>query len=226
MLIRAIYQNNLNKFNFKSIISSLPEVKDYDMDHTDLIRMKMGKVGGQFWSSYVGCNSQYKDALSIFIEQIDVIKRLINMYPNDMTFVTTSEGLEQALKSKKIASLIGIESGHAIDSSLGVLRILYELGARYMTLTHNCNTPWAEASNSELDGIPMRGLTDFGQLVVKEMNRLGMMIDLSHVSSQTMRDVLNVTLSPVIFSHSNSRSVFNHSRNVPDDVLQKLVGKP
>lgn len=130
-----------------------------------------------------------------------------------------------AFAEKKIASLIGVESGHAIDNKLGVLRMLYDLGVRYMTLTHTCNTPWADSSVVE-DGdeeVRSHGLSSFGKSVIREMNTLGMMVDLSHVSTETMHDAIDVSVAPVIFSHSSARAVHNHSRNVPDDVLRKLV---
>eukprot|EP00093_Oithona_nana_P014265 14265.XXX_825187_822227_1 [CDS] Oithona nana genome sequencing. len=225
LAIRELYNNDVTKFDFNSHLSGLPEFQDYNMDHTDLARMRKGQMGGQFWSAYMGCSTQFKDATQLFMEQIDVIKRLVEKYPNDMAFVTTAAGIEEAFATKKIASMIGVESGHAISSSLGVLRSFYELGARYMTLTHSCNTPWADSSVAEdQDGEPPlnNGLSEFGQTVVKEMNRLGIMVDLSHVSANTMRDALQVSRAPVIFSHSSARSVNNVSRNVPDDVLQQV----
>lgn len=224
MAVRDLFKNNLTFLDFDSYLSESEPFQSYSMDHTDLKRLKAGHVGGQFWSAYVGCSSQYKDAVQIFLEQIDIIKRLVANYPNDMQMVVTAQGIEDAFAAKKIASLIGVESGHAIGSSLAVLRMLYELGARYMTLTHSCNTPWADSSVSENDVPPdSNGLSEFGKLVVKEMNRLGMLVDLSHVSKSTMEQAIEVSRAPVIFSHSSARTVNNNSRNVPDEVLTKLA---
>ncbi|XP_031847544.1 dipeptidase 1 isoform X2 [Nomia melanderi] len=184
---------------------------------TDLPRLRKGKVGGQFWAAYVSCESQYKDAVQLTLRQIDVIKNLIDKYPNDLQFVTEANDIEASWRNGKIASMIGVEGGHSIDSSLAVLRLYYELGVRYLTLTHSCNTPWADASPVN-DG-SVRNLTAFGEAVVYEMNRLGMLVDLSHVSHNVMRRVLAITKAPVIFSHSSAFSVCNNYRNVPDDVL-------
>ncbi|KAK3745591.1 hypothetical protein QZH41_016233, partial [Actinostola sp. cb2023] len=173
-----------------------------------------------FWAAYVSCSNQYKNAVRLFLEQIDVIHRLVDKYPNDFVFVTTAQGILDAHKDKKIASLIGIEGGHAIDSSLDTLRMLYDLGGRYMTLTHGCHTPWADSCSPKQ--AEHNGLTDFGKIVIKEMNRLGMFVDISHVSFNTMRDVLDVSTAPVIFSHSSAFALCNVTRNVPDDVLQRM----
>ncbi|XP_076249858.1 dipeptidase 1 [Calliopsis andreniformis] len=188
--------------------------------HTDLPRLRKGKVGGQFWAAYVSCEAQYKDALQLTLRQIDVIKRLVNRYPNELQFVREAKDIEAAWSSGKIASMIGVEGGHSIDSSLAVLRLFHELGVRYLTLTHTCNTPWADASPVN-DGF-VHGLTDFGVKIVHEMNRLGMLVDLSHVSHNVMRRVLEVTKAPVIFSHSSAFSVCRNYRNVPDDVLHSV----
>ncbi|XP_031565381.1 dipeptidase 1-like [Actinia tenebrosa] len=188
--------------------------------HTDIPRLKKGKVGAQFWAAYVSCNNQYKNSVRLFLEQIDVIKRLAVKYPNDFVFATTEQHIRKAFEDKKIASLVGIEGGHAMDSSLDTLRMLYELGGRYMTLTHNCHTPWADSCVPKT--AEHNGLTEFGKIVVKEMNRLGMFVDISHVSAKTMRDVLDVSKAPVIFSHSSAFALCNNSRNVPDDVLKRM----
>jgi len=224
LTIREIFNNDLEGWNFDSDLSQHPKFQDYPMKQTDLQKMKKGRVGGQFWSAYMSCNTQYKDATPLYLEQIDVIRRLADKYSQQMVFVTSATGIEKAFAEKKIASLVGVESGHAISSSLGVLRMFYEAGARYMTLTHSCNTPWADSSESEGGNEPVlnNGLSGFGEMIVKEMNRLGMMVDISHVSSNTMRDALKVTRSPLIFSHSSARNVTNVSRNVPDDVLEKV----
>ncbi|KAF3425039.1 hypothetical protein E2986_13278 [Frieseomelitta varia] len=174
----------------------------------------------QFWAAYVHCKSQFKDAVPLTLRQIDVIKRLVAKYPKDLQFATKAKHIEEAWSNGKIASLIGVEGGHSIDSSLAVLRLYYELGVRYMTLTHMCNTPWADAS--VVDDGSVRNLTKFGQAVVLEMNRLGMLVDLAHVSHNVMRETLAVTKAPIIFSHSSVFSLCRNYRNVPDDVLHMV----
>lgn len=193
--------------------------------HTDLPRLRKGKLGAQFWVAYIRCaDTQYKDAVARTLEQIDVAKRVIAKYPNDLKYVTTADGIMDAFQEKKIASLLVVEGGHSIDSRFAVLRMFYELGVRYMTLTHSCNTPWADASPIDEEEKPqLANLSKWGQDVIREMNRLGMMIDISHVSYGVMRDALSHSLAPVIFSHSSSHTVFQHHRNVQDDVLRELV---
>ena len=191
---------------------------------TDLGRLKTGMVGGQFWAAYMDCKTQYKDAVQTFLEQVDLIHLLVREYPDYLQWADSADGIEEAFLAGKIASLVGVESGHAIGSSLAILRTLYKVGARYLTLTHNCNTPWADSSKAEEGEKPVdnEGLSEFGEKVVLEMNRLGMMVDLAHVSSDTMRDALRISKAPVIFSHSGARAVTNHTRNVPDDVLEMV----
>ncbi|XP_076669175.1 dipeptidase 1 [Andrena cerasifolii] len=217
-----ILNNKLSDFDFKKNLSddSIWGREACRSCFTDLPRLKKGKVGGQFWVAYVSCASQYKDAVQLTMRQIDVIKRLIARYPNDLQFVTEAGHIEAAWRNGKIGSMIGVEGGHSIDSSLAVLRLYYELGVRYLTLTHACNTPWADASPVN-DG-SVHNLTDFGVTIVHEMNRLGMLVDLSHVSHNVMREVLAVTKAPVIFSHSSAFSVCRNYRNVPDDVLHSV----
>jgi membrane dipeptidase len=187
--------------------------------HTDLPRLRAGGVGAQFWSVYVSIELQGGDAVTAVLEQIDVVRRMAARYPADLVLATTADDLEAARASGRIASLMGAEGGHCIDDSLAVLRCLYALGVRYMTLTHNSNTAWADSATDE----PAHGgLTAFGEEVVREMNRLGMLVDLSHVSPDTMRDALRVAQAPVLFSHSSARAVCDHPRNVPDDVLAAL----
>ncbi|XP_030896935.1 dipeptidase 1 isoform X2 [Leptonychotes weddellii] len=189
--------------------------------HTNIPKLKAGFVGGQFWSAYTPCDTQNKDAVKRILEQIDVIHRMCQMYPETFVCVTDSAGIRQAFQQGRIASLVGVEGGHSIDSSLGVLRALYHLGMRYLTLTHSCNTPWADNWLVDKDDkARSQGLSDFGQSVVKEMNRLGVIIDLAHVSEATMRAALNLSKAPVIFSHSSAFSLCPHRRNVPDTVLQ------
>jgi len=187
--------------------------------HTDLARLAKGHVGAQFWSVYVSANLNEQQAVQATLEQIDVTKRLIARNSGKLELVTTANGAQRAMKAGRVASLIGMEGGHSIGSSLAVLRQMYELGARYMTLTHSLNTPWADSAT---DAPKHNGLTPFGKDVVREMNRLGMLVDLSHVSEKTMMDVLDLTSVPVIFSHSGARAVNGHARNVPDSVLARL----
>ncbi|CAF0784089.1 unnamed protein product [Brachionus calyciflorus] len=225
-MIRENFQNRFGKFDLNDFSKIDPfEIQGTDgVIHTDILRLKKGKLGGQFWASYADCNSTGKDAVRLHLEQIDVIKRYIKKYNQVFQYATSSKEIKDAFKRGKIASLIGVESGHAIDSSLAVLRIFYNLGARYMTLTHNCDVPWA--TNNRVDRLPNStdygGLTDFGRKVIQEMNRLGMIVDLSHVSYQTMLDALDESKAPVMFSHSSVYSLCNHVRNVRDDVLLKL----
>ena len=185
--------------------------------HTDIPRLREGGVGAQFWSVYV--RSDLPDAVPSTLEQIDCVRQLIDRYPADLRRALTAADMEAARAEGRIASLMGAEGGHSIAGSLGTLRGLYELGVRYMTLTHNDNVPWADSATDE-PGVG--GLSDFGREVVREMNRLGMLVDLSHVAATTMRDALDATSAPVIFSHSSSRAVCDHPRNIPDDVLERL----
>ncbi|XP_066589777.1 dipeptidase 1-like isoform X2 [Prorops nasuta] len=220
----TILNNNLSAFRFEDDLRNDTKWGRQICTecYTDLPRLSTGKVGAQFWVAYTECKSQYKDSVQLTLRQIDVIKRLIRRYPNHLKLVTSAGDIEPTWKDGKIASMIAVEGGHSLDSSLAVLRLYYELGVRYLTLTHTCNTPWADASPIN-DG-SVYNLTNFGKIVVHEMNRLGMLVDLSHVSHNVMRYVLNVTKAPVIFSHSSAFSVCKHYRNVPDDVL-RLVKK-
>lgn len=184
--------------------------------HTDLQRLGKGHVGAQFWSVYVPANTNEQQAVQQTLEQIDVTKRLVARYPNDLALAANSAELEKATKAGKIAGMMGMEGGQSIGSSLAVLRQMYDLGVRYMTLTHSKNIPWADSAT---DAPALDGLNDFGRQVVREMNRIGMIVDLSHVSEATMKDALEVAKAPVIFSHSGVRAVNPHPRNVPDSVL-------
>ncbi|MFE3143521.1 dipeptidase [Streptomyces scopuliridis] len=187
--------------------------------HTDIPRLRRGGVGGQFWSVYVRSDMAGDDAVSATLEQIDVVGRLLARYPGDLSRALTADDMETARRHGKIASLMGAEGGHSINNSLATLRILHTLGVRYMTLTHNDNLAWADSATDE-PGVG--GLSAFGREVVREMNRTGMLVDLSHVAATTMRDALAATGAPVIFSHSSARAICDHPRNIPDDVLEKL----
>ncbi len=188
--------------------------------HTDLPRMRAGGMGAQFWSVYVPCRLTGDDAVSATLEQVDAARHLTGSYADQLAWATTADEVEAAWASGRMASLMGAEGGHSINCSLGTLRRLHELGVRYMTLTHNANTPWADSAT---DRPAVGGLTEFGREVVREMNRTGMMVDLSHVSADTMRDALEVAEAPVIFSHSSARAVTDSRRNAPDDVLERMA---
>ncbi|MEE4152750.1 MAG: dipeptidase [Erythrobacter sp.] len=211
--------NRINAFDFTNTQGLAPSDPSGQAMHTDLERLAEGRVGAQYWAIYVPATLPEPQAVQMTLEQIDVTKRLIARYPEQMAYAQSADQVENALRDGKIASLMGIEGGHSIGSSLAVLRQMHELGVRYMTLTHSKNTPWADSATDE----PVHdGLTDFGQDVVREMNRLGMVVDLSHVSEATMHDALDVAKAPVIFSHSGARAVNGHARNVPDSVLERL----
>lgn len=188
---------------------------------TDIARLRAGGVGGQFWSVYVPSTLSGGEAVIATHEQIDFVHRLVARYPDDLALAWSGDDVRRAWRDGKIASLLGAEGGHSIGDSLAVLRDFARLGVRYMTLTHNDNTPWADSAT---DAPAHGGLTDFGRDVVREMNACGMLVDLSHVSAETMHDALDVTVSPVIFSHSSCRAQCGHPRNVPDDVLKRLAG--
>ncbi|WP_405561391.1 dipeptidase [Streptomyces sp. NBC_01180] len=187
--------------------------------HTDLHRLRKGGVGAQFWSVYVRSDMAGEDAVSATLEQIDAVDQLLTRYPGDLVRALTADDMEKARSQGRIASLMGAEGGHSINNSLGTLRALHTLGVRYMTLTHNDNIAWADSAT---DVVKARGLTAFGHEVVREMNRTGMLVDLSHVAASTMRDALATSTAPVTFSHSSSRAVCDHPRNIPDDVLALL----
>lgn len=199
------------------------DVERYDLRKrvsgaTDLERLEAGIVGAQFWSVYVPGDPSI-GWVRTQLEQFDIAKRIIARYPHALQFVDSAAGIRAAKRAGRIGSLLGIEGGHVIENSLGLLRMYYELGARYMTLTHNVHTDWADSA-----ALPPRhgGLTPFGEDVVREMNRLGMLVDLSHTSVETMQDALRVSKAPVIFSHSSARAICDVPRNVPDEILRRL----
>jgi len=200
------------------------DVAAYDLrsrtpGHTDFERLAQGGVGAQFWSIYVPGEMRDSGYARVQLEQFDIARRMIARYPNRLAPALSAADIQQAVKRGKIASLLGMEGGHVIENSLGALRTYHALGARYLTLTHNVTLDWADAA---LDSARHGGLTEFGREVVREMNRLGMLVDLSHVSPGTMSDALDVAAAPVIFSHSSARALVDHGRNVPDSILTRL----
>ncbi|MBO0917944.1 dipeptidase [Streptomyces laculatispora] len=210
---------------------ALREQVNYDLDardiatdqsahlHTDIPRLRAGGVGAQFWSVYVRSDMAGDDAVSATLEQIDAVAELLARHPADLRRALTADDMEAARAEGRIASLMGAEGGHSINNSLGTLRALHTLGVRYMTLTHNDNIAWADSAT---DDPGVGGLSPFGHEVVREMNRTGMLVDLSHVAATTMRDALRTSTAPVMFSHSSARAICDHPRNIPDDVLAQL----
>jgi membrane dipeptidase len=189
--------------------------------HTDLPRLRAGGVGAQFWSVFVPATLTGDAAVTATLEQIDAAHTMIRRYADQLALATTVEDVERAWRQGRIASLMGAEGGHQINESLGTLRMLHRLGVRYLTLTHNDNVPWADSATDEP---VLGGLSDFGREVVAEMNGIGMLVDLSHVSADVMHQALDVSTAPVVFSHSSARALCDHPRNVPDDVLARLSG--
>src|ERR1700730_1909527 len=189
--------------------------------HTDLPRLAAGAVGAQFWPVYVPASPTGDGAVAAVLEQIDVARRMIACYPGSFGLALTADDVERVFASGRVASLLGAEGGHAIAGSLGVLRMLYALGVRYLTLTHNANVGWADSATDEPQA---GGLTDFGRDVVREMQRIGMLVGLSHVAGSAMHHALDTAQAPVIFSHSSAKAVTDSPRNVPDDVLARLAG--
>jgi membrane dipeptidase len=202
-------------YDFDKMDIKLPQPKL----HTDIPKLRQGGLGGQFWSVYVPATLQGDHAVSATLEQIDCVYTLVKRYPETFEIARTADDVERIFKKGKIASMIGMEGGHSIDNSLATLRMFAKLGAGYMTLTHTLNTPWADSAN---DQPQHNGLTKFGEAVVREMNWLGMLVDLSHVSPDTMQAALRVSEAPVIFSHSSARALVDVPRDVPDAILQQL----
>jgi membrane dipeptidase len=208
--------------NYKLSIEGLASGTDQRQPHplmTDMARLHAGHLGGQFWSVYIPSEVTGDAAIRETLEQIDIVERLVKAYPDDLALARTADEIVRIHKSGKVASLIGVEGGHQIGGSMAALRQYYDLGARYMTLTHFKDNEFADSAT---DDPKYGGLNEFGRAVVHEMNRLGMLVDLSHVSPDTMRDALEVTKAPIIFSHSDARALSDHPRNVPDDVLAML----
>ncbi|KAL6468862.1 hypothetical protein MHYP_G00223860 [Metynnis hypsauchen] len=230
--LRIQFNNELNSVDLYTLNST----------HTNIPKIKEGRLAAQFWAAYVACDTQYKDAVRQTLEQIDIVHRMCQKYPEDFMFAASSQDIMDAFAKNKTASLIGVEGGHSIDSSMATLRTMYQLGVRYLTLTHSCNTPWADnwLVDTGSDPVEHNGLSDFGkvkqcsraiadhmalflQRLVLEMNRMGMLVDLAHVPEQVMNQVLDISKAPVIFSHSSAFSICKNKRNVPDNVLLKVV---
>jgi membrane dipeptidase len=210
----ALRENNVERdINKLDIKRSQPSIM------TDIPRLREGGLGGQFWSVYVPATMQGQTAVRATFEQIDIVHRMVRKYPETFELARTAADVERIFKAGKIASLIGMEGGHSIDNSLATLRMFYAVGARYMTLTHSSNIAWADSGT---DTPKLGGLSKFGEEVVREMNRMGMLVDLSHVSPDTMDDAIRVSEAPVIFSHSVARALNDHGRNVPDSILSQL----
>jgi membrane dipeptidase len=218
--LRARSKGKLHSIDLKSDTSQIPPPAGEAALMTDIPRLRAGHVGGQFWSVWIPASTQGFEAVQVTMEQIDLVKRLAALYPADFEMAYTAADVRRIHRAHRVASLIGIEGGHQINNSLAVLRQMYDLGARYMTLTHALTTDWADSAT---DTPRYHGLTPFGVEVIHEMNRIGMLIDLSHVSAETMKMALEASASPVIYSHSSARALVDHPRNVPDDVLRLVA---
>lgn len=218
--IRERFKSNVAAVNLASDTRHFPLEAGQAALMTDIPRLRAGHVGAQFWSVWIPVSAQGFEAVQMTLEQIDLVKRMSAQYPADFAMAYSAADIRRIHKSRKIAALIGIEGGHQINNSLAVLRQMYDAGARYMTLTHSSNTSWADSAT---DAPAHHGLTPFGVEVVREMNRIGMLVDLSHVSPDTMKAALAATQAPIIFSHSSARALVDHPRNVPDDVLRAVA---
>jgi membrane dipeptidase len=218
--IRDRFKSDLAAVDLKSDTTHLPFPDGASPLMTDIPRLHAGHMGGQFWSVWIPSAVKGYEAVQITLEQIDLVKRMAARYPADLEMAYTAADVRRIHRTHRIASMIGIEGGHQINDSLAVLRQMYDAGARYMTLTHTANNAWADSAT---DSPVHHGLTPFGIEVVREMNRLGMLVDLSHVSPETMKAALEVSEAPVIFSHSSARALVDHPRNVPDDILRSVA---
>ncbi len=219
--IRERFGGDLRKIDLSADTAALPAPAGEAPLMTDIPRLRRGRVGAQFWSVFVPVEMKGPQAVQATLEQIDLVKAMCARYPRDLAMAYSAADIQRLHRAGLIASLVGVEGGHQIDGSLRVLRAYYDAGARYMTLTHSANTAWADSATD----MPLHhGLTPFGKEVVREMNRLGMLVDLAHVSEETMRAALAVTAAPVIFSHSSARALVDHPRDVSDEVL-RLVAK-
>ena len=218
--LRMRFGGDFSRVDLARSTLGLPAAEDAPPLMTDIPRLRAGHVGAQFWSVWIPVETHGPAAVQMTLEQIDLVKRMCARYPQDLTMAYTAADIVRIHKAGRIACLLGVEGGHQINDSLAVLRAYYELGVRYMTLTHSSNTAWADSAT---DAPLHHGLTPFGRQVVREMNRLGMLVDLAHVSAETMRDALAVSAAPVIFSHSSARALVDHPRDVPDDVLRAVA---
>lgn len=224
--LRSFVHNEVGNFSFDSDLRQVSPWNSSRWSHTDLPRLRKGQVGAQFWAAYVPCGSQWKDAVAMTLEQVDVVRRLVSKYPSQLQMASSSHDIIEIHGRGRVACLVGVEGGHSLGNSMSVLRSLYLSGVRYLTLTHTCSTPWATSASRDADisaGRTRSGLTDFGKAVIGEMNRLGMLVDLSHTSDETALDALSISRAPVIFSHSAARTLCNNSRNVPDHLLHALA---
>jgi membrane dipeptidase len=212
--LRELFGNDFSKFDLQALPADI-----LAKTHTDIPNLRKGHVGGQFWSVWVDPALPKHEAVTRTLEQIDTVKRMVERYPDTFQMALTVADIDAAMKKKRIASLIGMEGGHSIGGSLAILREIYRAGARYMTITHFLTTDWADSAT---DAPKHEGLSPFGVEVIKEMNRLGMIADISHVAETTMHDVLDVSTAPVLFTHSNARALLDHPRNVADTVLKRL----
>ena len=218
--IRDRFKSDLAAVDLKLDTSHLPYPAGASPLMTDIPRLRAGDVGGQFWSVWIPSEMKGYQAVQTTLEQMDLVKRMAARYPGDLEMAYTAADVRRIHRAHKVASMIGIEGGHQINNSLAVLRQMYDAGARYMTLTHTVNNEWADSAT---DAPVHHGLTPFGIEIVREMNRLGMLVDLSHVSPETMKAALAVSEAPVIFSHSSARALVDHPRNVPDDILRSVA---
>jgi membrane dipeptidase len=218
--IRDRFKGDLAAVDLRSDTARLPAPEGAAPLMTDIPRLRAGHMGGQFWSVWIPTETKGFEAVQTTLEQMDLVKRMAERYPADLEMAYTAADVRRIHRSHKIAAMIGIEGGHQINNSLAVLRQMYDAGARYMTLTHTSNTAWADSAT---DKPVHHGLAPFGIEVVREMNRLGMLVDLSHVSPDTMRAALGASAAPVIFSHSSARALVDHPRNVPDDILRSVA---